>query len=92
MKMVTAEQIIMQEKYSSITNLVEVCNAMDELVQVREIMSKSYVFRDNRKIDVSEWIEYNDRYQEWLLKDYPDDFSCAMSEPNHPNYFKANNE
>jgi hypothetical protein len=51
------------------------------------------VLNYNRMVTNEEWIEYEKRYAEWDEK-HPNKLTmeAAMSKPNPPNYFKANND
>lgn len=65
---------------------------MPKLTSYKELRSIPYVFIDEREISEREWRDYHKRYNAWEQKEYSDEMSRHMAKPNHPNYYKANNE
>jgi hypothetical protein len=65
---------------------------MPKLTSYEELRSKTYVFLDDREISEQEWRDYHKRYNAWEQEEYSDEMTRAMLEPNHPNYFRANND
>lgn len=54
----------------------------------------THVTLDDREIRPEEWARYDEAMERWRerYKDNPRSMEAAMSEPNPPNYYRANND
>ena len=72
----------------------ELAELIEEYEQIQGHIQEGHVTLDNTPIPAKDWIDYNNRYLAWWDK-YEGNFAsmdAAMSRPNKPNYFTANND
>jgi hypothetical protein len=75
--------------------LIELAEILEEYEQVKErinYFNSPYDFLDEKAPTLKQWIDYNERYQDWRNSEFESDMDRAMSKPNHPNYVRANND
>lgn len=67
---------------------------IEEYNEIQSHIKEFHVIIDDRPIYVKEWIDYNKQYKRWKKKyeGRMNTMDAGMSQPNKPNYFRANND
>lgn len=71
----------------------QLAELIDEFNEVHTHIKYSKLPMDGTKPTIEEWITYNQEYKAWKAR-HPDltTMEAAMSEPNKPGYYRANND
>lgn len=84
-----------KEEYSLLqSSAIEIAGLITEYNEIQEHIKEGHVTLDDKTITPTQWIAYNIRYKQWkaVCKDRMSSMDAAMSKPNKPNYFRANND
>ncbi len=71
----------------------ELAELIKEYLEVQWHIKNSGATLDGRTVNIKEWIDYNEQYNDWKSRigEFPS-LDDAMSKPNKPNYYRANND
>lgn len=72
----------------------ELAELIEEYCQIIEHINKPYVKVDDKPVSASEWIKYNEQYNQWReeWEGKTNTMDAQMMKPNKPSYFIANND